>query len=609
MTEQPTYDVVIVGAGAAGSLIANELGRAGRRVLVLESGAPNPPNINEFLQRFYTATAKVPEAPYPPEIVSPPGSAAVADPGGLNAPRPTVLSLSKAAWQDPSQSYLIQRGRLPFASTYERVGGGTARHWLGTSLRFLPSDFHTQTTYQTMVDWPIGYEELSPWYGEAERAIGVSADAAEQAYLGLSFPEGYGYPMPKIPASMVDSALAEYLSGLEFGGLPLSVSSTPAGRNSRPYQSRRVCAGNTNCIPICPIQAKYDPSVTMNEALQTGNVTVWYQTVASEVQIDPQSGRVSAIRYVQYQDAAGPPCASGTVSAKVFVLAAHAIETPKLLLMSNRQIPAGVANRSDQVGRNLMDHPLYLVWGLMPRPVYPYRGPLSTSGIESLRDGGFRRERAAFRIEIGNEGWNFPVGDPYVTTRDFIWGQNSSRLNAGGQALFGKALVAQLNSVFTRQFRMAFLVEQSPDAGNTVRPSASATDHLGLPRPEIRYDLSEYTRKGFVAARQVADQIFGRLAQSGGQEFTATDPDSPSTFEQDGQTFNYYGAGHVVGTYRMGSAPSNSVVDRLQRSWDHQNLFLVGSGVFPTITTANPTLTLAALALWAADTIKKDLSV
>jgi choline dehydrogenase-like flavoprotein len=610
MTEQPSYDVVIVGAGVAGSMIAKQLGLAGKQVLVLESGAPNPPNINEFLQRFYTAAAKVPESPYSPNIVNPPGTLTLTDPSTLNAPRPTVLSLGINGWQDPSQSYLSQQGPLPFASTYERVGGGTARHWLGTSLRFLPNDFQTQTTYHQMVDWPITYSELSPWYGKAEHEIGVSADTSDQSYLGLSFPDGYNYPMPKIPASMVDGALSEYIGGLSFEGHPLTVSSTPAGRNSRPYQSRRVCAGNTNCIPICPIQAKYDPSVTLNDALQTGNVTVWYQTVASAVQLDPLTGRVSGISYVQYQDAGGPATGTGIVKARVFVLAAHAIETPKLLLMSNKQLAAGVANRSDQVGRNLMDHPLYLVWGLMPRPVYPYRGPLSTSGIETLRDGSFRSQRAAFRIEIGNEGWNFPVGDPYTTTIDMINGTNVSGLNAAGQSLFGQALVQQLNNVFTRQFRMAFLVEQTPDSTNTVRPSATQRDHLNLPRPEIHYNLSEYTRKGFVAARQVADQIFGHLAQFGGKQFTTTvcAKQNPSTFEQDDQVFNYFGAGHVVGTYRMGSSASNSVVDKFQRSWDHPNLFLVGSGVFPTITTANPTLTISALALWAADTIKQDLS-
>jgi hypothetical protein len=97
--------------------------------------------------------------------------------------------------------------------------------------------------------------------------------------------------------------------------------------------NRRVCAGNTNCIPICPIQAKYDPSVTINDALATGNVEIRYRTVVSELVLDA-NGRVASLNYLQYEDASGPRTATGSVQANVFVLAAHAIETPKLLLMS-----------------------------------------------------------------------------------------------------------------------------------------------------------------------------------------------------------------------------------------------------------------------------------
>lgn len=258
----------------------------------------------------------------------------------------------------------------------------------------------------------------------------------------------------------MDEAVTEGVKGTNFKGTPLTVTSTPAGRNSQPYQNRRVCAGNTNCIPICPIQAKYDPSVTLEQALNTGNVQIWPKTVACDVVVDG-NGRVSRIKYLQYQDPGGPCTGSGTVTAKVFVSAAHAIETPKLLLMSKNggRTPNGVANFSGQVGKNLMDHPLYLAWALMPKPVFGYRGPLATSGIESTRDGSFRKERAAFRIEIGNEGWNVPINDPYTTTVDFINGINQSGLNpiGGGQpqALFGPGLVNSLNDRLTRQFRLA----------------------------------------------------------------------------------------------------------------------------------------------------------
>ena len=172
---------------------------------------------------------------------------------------------------------MIQKGPLAFASTYERINGGTVRHWLGTSLRFVPSDFEMKTRFGRFVDWPIKYDHLEHWYGDAEKEIGVSADVADQNYLGVDFSPGYSYPMPKIPLSKVDMAVEAGMSDLKVPGVGLDdlkwmVSSTPAARNSQPYQSRRVCAGNTNCIPICPIQAKYDPSVTLADALRTGRV-------------------------------------------------------------------------------------------------------------------------------------------------------------------------------------------------------------------------------------------------------------------------------------------------------------------------------------------------
>lgn len=619
MTTSTIYDAVIVGAGVAGAMLAKQLGNAGKKVLILEAGAALPPNNNAFMERFYTSVAKVPESPYSPDLFNPPGSNTLQDPSVLNAGRPTVLTLAKENWQDPKQSYLIQDGPLPFTSTYERIAGGTIRHWLGTSLRLVPNDFRMQDAYGQLVNWPLGYEDLSPWYGKAEHEIGVSADTAEQAYLGITFPPGYAYPMPPIPPSLVDDAVGKAVDGMEIDNIAVKVTSTPAGRNSQPYQGRRVCAGNTNCIPICPIQAKYDASVTLNQALDTGNVTLMAQTVATEVVVDA-AGKVAQVNYVRYEDQQGPATDSGSAVGKVFILAAHAIETPRLLLMSKNggRTPDGVANRSGQVGRNLMDHPLYLAWALSPatQPLFPYRGPIATSGIESLRDGPFRKDRAAYRIEIGNEGWNFPIGDPDTTTVDLINGSNVSGLNppAPGSgadappALFGTALVQALNNILPRQFRLAFLVEQSPDPDNRVSLSATQTDRLGLPRPEIQYKLSPYTIDGMVAAKKAADTIFARM---GAQQFTQTpSADDPSSFPVtiDGQEtrLKFYGAGHIVGTYRMGSDPANSVVDRDQRSWDHANLFLVGSGVFPTVATGNPTLTIAALALRTADVILKN---
>jgi glucose dehydrogenase len=492
-----------------------------------------------------------------------------------------------------------------------------------------------KSSYGQFVDWPIGYKELDGWYGQAERELGVSADVRDQAGLGIPYAAGYSYPMPRIPPSLVDAAVADALAklsesdraalGMDDVKKPIRVISTPAARNSQPYGNRRACAGNTNCIPICPIQAKYDPTITLNEALDSGNVEFLDRAVASEVVVGP-NGRVSQINYIRYEKdfkAPGQTTATGCVTATVYVIAANSIETPRLLLMSKIGDREGaVANSSGLVGKNLMDHPYYVVWGLMPpdRPVYPYRGPLSTSGIEDLRDGKFRRERGAFRVDIGNEGWNFVVGgfggDPNVTTTDFVNGTNASGLNTkeitgldrDNAALFGPQLANTLNNLISRQIRFGFLVEQPPETSNSVTLSdPSITDGLGLRRPQISYRISDYTKKGIVQARKMANLIFAKM---GAKQFTKVLPDDPTRFEADvdGEKvmLNFMGAGHVMGTHRMGSNAKDSVVDSFQRSWDHKNLFLVGSGTFPTTGTANPTLTIAALSLRTADKILRE---
>jgi glucose dehydrogenase len=632
-------DVAIVGSGFAGALIANELAKQGKRVVILEAGDGIPIDINEYMSRFYKAAAKVPESPYTPTLFDKDGqfSQEANDPSKMRAGRPTVMTLGPDDWANPRKSYFVQDKKkddgqpaTPFASTYDRIAGGTS-HWLGTCLRFVPADFEMRKRYPNcptgFVDWPVNYNDLERHYRKAEEELGVSADIGEQNYLGIKFPSDYRYPMPRIPESLTDRAIRRGLQNLKpaetaFLGMSrppteIPVRGVPAARNSQPYKNRRACAGNTNCIPICPIQAKYDPTITLNEALSRKSVTMMKNTVAKEIILDGDLRRVTQIDYIDY--GTGPTQREGSIKAKIFVIAANAIETPRLLLMSKNagRKTEGVANSSGTVGRYLMDHPYLVAWGLLPEranPLYPYRGPLITSGIEDLCDGPFRNDRGAFRVDIGNEAWNFVVAagkagaDPDVTTIDFVNGVNRSGLNSDGNTgagMFGKDLTDKLNKIITRQFRVGFLVEQSPDPDNRVTLSEH-TDGLGLQRPKIAYSLSPYTKRGIVVAKQLQKLLFRKMEAT---DFTTVLDDDPTFFQEEinGEPLrlNYVGAGHIMGTYRMGRNPKESVVDSFQRSHDHDNLYLVGSGTFPTGATANPTLTLAALALRTAEQIAK----
>jgi choline dehydrogenase-like flavoprotein len=582
------YDVVIVGAGCSGSIIANELAREGLSVLVLEAGtdvARTFAGYQEQLQAFYSAVFKTPEAPYK---------------FNPNAPEPDIPGVLT-----PGAGYfVVAPGTIPFGSTYARTTGGTMLHWLGTCLRMLPEDFEFADRFGRGRNWPIGYQDLEPDYGRAEWEIGVSADVTDQGYLGVEFRDGYEYPMHRIPPSYSDQRLAAAVDGMRVrvgAEMPaLHVRSTPAGRNSTPREGYRPvgavdlaqgftpppegqmlardigerCQGNSACVPICPVQAKYNALKTLAKATATGRVTVMPQAVASRVLTDGR--RVTGIEYLRYDSPDSPAHRTETACGGTYVLACHAVENAKLMLMSELQ------SRNQLIGANLQDHPVLLRWGLAAEPIGAYRGPLSTSGIEDLRGGTFRSEFAAFRIEVGNDGWLWPTGAPDTTATEAI-----------ADGLIGRGLRDKLGAELGRQCRVGCLIEQLPAPENRITIDRAHPDALGLPRPVTNYNLDDYTIEGMAVASRIAREIF---AAAGIED--STDPNHTFAFKQKwrDETLIWGGAGHYAGTHCMGSDPADSIVDSHQRSWELDNLFLAGPGSMPSMGTSNPTLTVAALA-------------
>jgi choline dehydrogenase-like flavoprotein len=587
------YDVVVVGAGVAGALIAKRLTHAGLEVLVLEAGPSTAwtfDGYTEHLDDFYTAASKSPESAWPP---------------AGNAPQPDTADVRSGG------GYFLQQGPNKYGSSYTRLLGGSTLHWLGVCLRMLPEDFELRSRYGVGRDWPLGYDELEPYYREAEREIGVSADVAEQEHLGIRFADGYDYPMHRIPPSYSDQVLGAAVDGMEvtLGGEPfaLKVRNYPAGRNSMPrgdYQPvgavdergdgqalardlGQRCAGNTACTPICPIQAKYNAQKTLAQA-DRGHLRVIDQAVASKILVDPVSGVVTGVEYQRYEDPGSPRHTRHTARARGYVLAAHAVENAKLMLAS------GLGENSP-IGQGLMDHPALYAWGLSPASVGAFRGPLSTAGIDDLRGGSFRGAHAAFRFDIGNDGWRAPTGAPDTTVAAAVT----------GQGLFGAGLRGHLEGTLPRQVRFSVAVEQLWSAANRVTIDPRYTDPLGNPRPVINYHIDDYTLAGMAAATDVYQQMFRR---AGIEDATGSAGSGwfPSA-DYNGRVFHYHGMGHFAGTHAMGSSAADSVVDADQRSWAHPNLFLVGSGSFPSMGTSNPTLTLAALSLRTAEKMIKEL--
>jgi len=251
-----------------------------------------------------------------------------------------------------------------------------------------------------------------------------------------------------------------------------------------------------------------------------------------------------------------------------------------------------------------MDHPIKQSFALAPQPLFPYRGPQTTSDIAAFRDGDFRARYAGFKTSIKNDGWSSTkTGSPrgnFVPPKDPSGNQNTNGTildfveNFG---LFGAALKNKINNHMTRQITLNSACEQLPRETNRVTLSAN-TDGLGISKPMVSYNLDddEYVRNAFKTVIDVHEFSFDQLGAT--DRVMQADP-ADSTI--------YGGSGHIMGTTLMGNDPKTSVVDKFCRTHDHPNLFIVGSSVFPTSSTANPTSTVAALALRAAEAIKEQL--
>ena len=640
--EKQEYDVVIVGSGIGGSIVAKTLTQAGKKVLLLEAGLEAGIDFNKneafnnymgYLDTFYKTTAKVPNSPYP-EL--------------KDAPSPNVIDIEAIEPCKPStKGYLVQAGPLPFGSDAWRGPGGTTMHWLGSTPRMLPNDFKMKTLYGIGVDWPFDYNKLKPYYEMAEFEIGVSGNVKEQkgpdVKVDVNYGKGYEFPMKKIPQSYLDAQVINSLPKgfkVHFNGKnhELQFVSTPQGRNSIPnpnypytevvwnktkkklqlqsekrwntflktyekvakqeakyqpvgavwddHQGHR-CEGNASCVPICPVQAKYNALKTLRKS-DPKNITTITQAVASKVLTDEKTGEVTGIEYKKYKDPNSPVFETYLAKGKIYILAANAIENAKILLASD------IANSSDQVGRNLMDHLVMLTWGLLPKKAYPYRGPGSTTNIPTMRDGDFRKDHAACISPVDNWGWAWPKFSP-----------GSDVENAVAQGMFGDALRKHINDVVPRQLLLHFECEQNPEPENRVTIDPNYLDNLGNFRPVIHYNASDYLKKAFAQYKKVSDQIF---EAAGIEDFTEYTTQNPDHVEYEGKTYNFWGAGHIVGTHRMGKNKKDSVVNENGQTWDHKNLYLVGCGNMPTLGTSNPTLTMSALAFKTSEAILNHLN-
>jgi choline dehydrogenase-like flavoprotein len=563
-TEVIDAGIVVVGAGLVGGITSWDLSLKGLNVAMIDSG----PLVERYkaVKRFKESPVKDNNAPY---VTAP------------YAPSPD---------EENPWDYYVQKNhdskkplkQVGFTGLYIRNVGGTSWHFTGHAERMYPNDFCMKTAYGRGKDWPISYNDLVPYYERVEKAWGVAGNRT------CISPEPIDFPLPYIPLTYLDEQVntaAEQLGD--------SIGPLPQCRNSVPYDDRPQCCGNASCVFICPIGAKYDGSVHVGKA-QTAGARLYHSHVVYDIIVDDDQS-IKEIHYTNFQDPDNP--VNGVARAKIFILAAHGIETPRLLLLSKGEnAPNGVANSSDQVGRNLMSMGGVDARAYVPKPVYPLRGPVNATGaFRGLRDGDFRKDFACIEAIVINGGFDATTG-PLTEAEDAI---KAGRL--------GKKLRDRVHANTVRQVYIDNAVEMLPQEHNRVTLAKERTKVMELPRPEINFRFDEYTMEGiyqsWTRSIKVLDLMGGKIP--GGMPKPNRREFAKLVAGKLDPKYNDLAAGAALisGTCRMGDDPKTSVVDKWCRSHDHKNLFIIGTCNYVTSGVVSPSETAAALGLRAADHI------
>jgi choline dehydrogenase-like flavoprotein len=522
-------DVCIIGAGLAGGLMAYQLARRGIKVVILEAGP------------HYELRTRL---EYADDLIT----------GRIRGP----------AWAPnvPERDVYSNAGEINYpVNLYRAKGvGGSTLAWGGQTLRFLERDFRMKSLYGIAEDWPISYEELEPFYTKAERALGISG-ANDNPFSSWRSAD---YPMPAFPFSAADKLFQEGCKKLG-----ILVHSIPWARNSTRYGNRPACRAYSTCgtYKLCPIRAQYTSEVHIEQALATGNAELIANAAVVRLLTDQRKRITQAV----YRN---PDRSEAAQSARLFVLAAHTVESARLLLLSeSSQFPNGLANGSGMVGKNFMERPAIAVHGWVKQKIAPHRIGFPTAASMQFCDPKNRHERGGIKLEFHN----FAGPTPHSI--------------AASSGNWGAALAEEVRRSYGHQIAVEAAIEQLPDLNNTVTLDPHLRDHFGDPAPKITYGFGAYEKATLAEAARLAREI---LVAVGAEDIEKEESENKR---------DHGFAGHPMGTCRMGNDPSTSVVDRNLRTHEIHNLFVVGASSFVTASSLQPALTIAALAIRAAEYI------
>lgn len=430
--------------------------------------------------------------------------------------------------------------------------GGQAMHWGGAVPRFTPEDFRIRSLYGVGDDWPIDYDDLEPYYAEAERKMGV---AGEQGPPELDRRES-PYPMPPVPLSESLKRLREWA---QRSGTPFWAN--PVARVIQPYETadgpRGVCNRCDTCN-ICPTGAKYTPDLTFDWLEASGRIRLLPRHLVRRLELRPGSTRVGAATAVD-RDAPDVPV---RVEGSQFILAGGYTWAPWLLMVS------GLANSNGMLGRYLNGHRNVQAYVDLDFPLYP-----GEFGNHSLLSKRFQR---------GDEG-----SGRYVRHDFRVWDSTSGRQprleDDEGRLLLGDAFLADWRSrAGTGAARLRAYYDVLPHRDSRIELDGGM-NMWGDPLPRLRFQDADASMDLRAHTEELIRQRFADVVDSGGGRIIRT-------FVDDTQD-------HPGGGARMGDDPSASVVDQYGRCWEHDNVFVVGSPTMVSGGCANGTLTFCALTL------------
>ena len=457
--------------------------------------------------------------------------------------------------------YPINEDNSPIRiANFNGVGGGTVLY-AGHFPRFHPSDFRVRTLDGVGDDWPIDYATLEPFYAENDRMMGVSGLAGDPAY------PSHQPMMPPLPLGKSGATLARGLNKLGWHWWP-----SDSAIASVDYEGRARCINLCHCTSGCAQGAKASTDITYWPAAIRAGVELRTRCRVREI-ITNEHGMASGVIYYD------PDGVERFQSAEVVIIACNGVGTPRLLLNSaSARFPNGLANSSGLVGKNLMFHPYARIFGYFDEPLDGYRGPgnciWSQEFYETDRSRGFVR------------GYTFEFSRGQGPVMAAVHGMETGRLPWGADHH------RAYRHLFCHRTGMVAICEDLPEAHNTVTLDPVLKDSSGIPAPKIDYTLSENSRR-------MLDHAVGRgteILRAAG----AHDVDSAALIAD--------GGWHLMGTARMGTDPSRSVVNEWGRSHDVKNLFIVDGSIFVTSAGVNPTRTIQALALYVADSMKQRLA-